>query len=198
MKQFKYAVVAVILVMTVLMSGCIASEMGAKDAFAGMMDAFKECNSEEIENYYSFNAVTNYIDEVSGEEYREAVLSTLNKMDYKINSARTVNDATVIINADITTIDFSEIINSYLEEIIETVESKEYQLKVKSMTVEEYKTKMAEKMVDAINESSGTTVTKTVEVMMVKSGDEWVLGGEADVFLGALFADMSNAVRSLT
>ncbi len=198
MKKLKYAIVTVVLIMALLLSGCIASEMGAKKAFEGMMNAFKECNSEEIENYYSFSGVTNYIDEVSGEEYRDAILSTLSKMDYKINSARTVNDTTVIINADITTIDFSEIINSYIEEIVETVESKEYQLKVKSMTTEEYKTKMAEKMVDAIEESSGKTVTKPVEVMMVKSGDEWVLGGEADVFLGVLFADMSNAVRSLT
>ncbi len=196
--NLKYSMVSVVLVMILMLSGCIASEMGARDAFDGMMDAFKECNREEIESYYSFNAVTNYIDEASGEEYRDAILSTLSKMNYKINSAKAVNDTTVIINADITTIDFSEIINNYIEEIVKTVESKEYQLKVKSMTAEEYKAKMAEKMVDAINESSGTTITKTVEVMMVKSGDEWVLGGEADIFLGVLFADMSNAVRSLT
>ncbi len=198
MKGLKGIIVSAVLVLTVALSGCVVSEAEAKKAFVSMMDAFKTCNSDVIDDYYSFSAVTNYIDEAEGEEYRDAILTTLSKMDYKVNSAKSTNDTTVIINADITTLDFSEIIESFVGEVMETVDSREYQLKVKSMTPDEYKSQMAEIMVDAINESDGKTVTKTVEVMMVKSGDEWVLGGEADVFLGVLFADMSNAVRSLT
>lgn len=198
MKQLKNAILSVFLVLTVLLSGCASAEIEAKKAFVSMMDAFKECNREAIDNYYSFNAVTSYIDEVDGEEYRDAVLTTLYKMDYKINSSMKTNDTTVIINVDITTLDFSEIIENYINEVMETVESKEYQLKVRSMTTDEYKTMMAEKMVEAINNCEEKIVTKNVSVMMVKSGDAWVLGGEADVFLGVLFADMSNAVNSLT
>lgn len=197
MKRLKgiIAVVA-IFVMIVTVSGCASDE--AKKAFVSMMDAFKACDSETIDDYYNFSAVTSYIDEVDGEEYRDAILTTLYKMDYKINSAKSINENAVVINADITTLDFSEIINNYINEVMTIVDSREYQLKVKSMTPDDYKAQMAEMMVDAINKSDGKTVTKTVEVMMVRSGDGWVLGGETEVFLGAIFADMSNAVRSLT
>lgn len=198
MRCLKGIALVLVVALTFVMGGCSPSETEAKKAFENMMNAFKACDENAIDEYYSFSAVTSYVDEKNGKEYRDAVLTTLKKMDYKINSANTSGENSVIINVDITTLDFSEIINRYIDEVMGLVGSKEYQLKVKSMTADEYKTIMAGKMVDAINNSDVKTVTKSVDVMMIKSGDAWVLGGEADVFLGTLFADMSNAVQSLT
>lgn len=183
---------------TVLLCGCSAWQSSAEKSFESMMDAFKSRDENTISKYYSFSAVTNYVDDVSGKEYRDAVLSTLNKMDYRIVSAKQSNENAVIITADVTTVDFSEIIDNYIDGVKELVDSKEYRLKVQSMTTEEYKKIMAQKMVDAINKSDGKTVTEQVEVTMIKSGKEWILGGNSEEFLGVLFADISNAVTSLT
>ena len=136
--------------------------------------------------------------EASGEEYQDAVLSTLKSMDYKVNSIKDAGDNAMVINVDITTLDYSKIIERYIEDMMELVDSKEYQVKIKSMTAGDYKKLMVDKMIDAISESSSEKVTKTVDVLMIKSGEKWVLGGDADAFLGILFADISNAVESLT
>lgn len=191
--------VFVIACLCVVSNGCSStSKNDAKDSFANMMNAFKECNREEINKYYSFSAVTTYIDEASGEEYQEAVLSTLKSMDYKINSVKDAGENAIVINADITTLDYSKIIEKYIEDVMELVESKEYQVQIKSMTADDYKALMAKKMVDAISESSSEKVTNTVDVLMIRSDNKWILGGDADAFLGILFADISNAVESLT
>lgn len=180
-------------------AGCsFMSKNDAKESFEGMMNAFKECNREEINKYYSFSAVTAYIDEASGEEYQDAVLSTLKNMDYKVNSIKDAGDNAMVINVDITTLDYSKIIERYIEDVMELVESKEYQVQIKSMAADDYKKLMVDKMIDAISESSSEKVTKTVDVLMIKSSEKWVLGGDADAFLGILFADISNAVESLT
>lgn len=180
-------------------NGCSsASKNDAKNSFVNMMNAFKECDREEINKYYSFSAVTTYIDEASGEEYQEAVLSTLKSMDYKINSVKDAGENAIVINADITTLDYSKIIEKYIEDVMELVESKEYQVQIKSMTADDYKALMAKKMVDAISESSSEKITNTVDVLMIRSDNKWILGGDADAFLGILFADISNAVESLT
>ena len=163
-----------------------------------MMNAFKDCNKEEINKYYSFSAVTAYIDKASGKDYEDAVLSTLKSMDYSINSISDAGENAMVINVEITTLNFSKIIEKYIDDIMDLVESKEYRLKVNSMTPDEYKTLMAKKMVDAVSESTNEKVTRTIDVLMIKSGDNWVLGGDADAFLGILFADISNAVQSLT
>lgn len=179
-------------------AGCSSSKNMAEESFVNMMNSFKECNKEEISKYYSFNAVVSYIDKASGEEYTDTVLSTLKSMDYKINSVKEAGENAVVINADITTLDFLKIIENYIDEVMNLVDSKEYRLKVKSMTTKEYKALMARKMVDAVSKSESERITQTVDVLMIKSGDNWVLGGDADAFLGILFADINNAVQSLT
>ena len=195
----KLIAIFVIACICAISGGCSSeSKNAAKESFENMMNAFKECNKEEINKYYSFSAVTAYIDEASSEEYQEAVLSTLKSMDYKVNAVKDAGENAVVINVEITTLNFSKIIERYIEDVMELVDSKEYQLKVKSMTADEYKTLMADKMVAAISESDGEKITKAVDVVMINSGDKWVLGGDADAFLGVLFADISNAVQSLT
>lgn len=191
-------VLVLLMLATAFLCGCSAMQSSPEKSFESMMEAFKNCDENTISRYYSFSAVTNYVDDISGKEYRDAVLSTLSRMDYRIVSMEKSNENAVIITADVTTVDFSEIIDNYIDRVKELVDSKEYRLKVQSMTTEEYKKLMAQKMVDAISESNGETVTERVEVTMIKSGKEWILGGNSEEFLGVLFADISNAVASLT
>lgn len=199
MKRLKIiAVILIVVQLAAVLSGCLISQNSATEAFESMMDAFKACNENTISDYYSFSAVTNYVDDASGKEYRDAVLSTLGMMDYRVISSEVSNENAVIVTAEITTVDFAEIVDKYIDSVTELVNSKEYRLKVQSMTTEEYKKIMAEKMVDAISQSSGEKVTKQVNVTMIKSGKNWILGGEPEELLGVLFADISNAVSSLT
>lgn len=186
-----------ILTVTALLVAC-SGESDAKKAFDATMGAFKSADKSEIDKYYSFQTVTAYIDEADGELYRDAILSTLKKMDYKINSAKKVSDTAVVINAEVTTIDYSKVVNSYIDKVSELVKSKEYVNSVKTMSESEYKKLLAEKMIESINENSETRKSTTIDATMIKTENGWSLGGDTNDLLNALFANMSNAVNALS
>lgn len=163
-----------------------------------MMDGFKTCDAEKINGYYSMDAVTSYIDEADGENYQEAILKTLGKMDYNINSVLKSGDNAVVINCDITTVDFSSIIKSFIEKIMDKTNSVEYKTAIKTMPEEDYKSMLAKFMIEAVEASDGVKTTKNINVTMIKSDSKWVLGGDSELLMKVLFGDIHTAVESLT
>ncbi len=198
MKSKKVFLILAVIFTAVLVCGCSPSEMNAKSAFENMMDGFKARNEELINEYYNFGAVTGYIDKADGEEYRDAILKTLDKMEYKVNFTEKAGENAVRINADITTVDFSDIIERYIKNVMELVESRDYKTKIKALTDEEYKSEMAKRMVASIVEAGDKKMTKTVDVIMIKTDKGWTLGGEPEELMKALFADLGKTVDSLT
>lgn len=187
-----------ILMLATVLSGCSSVERDAKKSFASTMDAFKSADKGEIDKYYNFQVMAAYIDAADGEVYRDTMLSTLKNMEYKINSVKKVSDTAVVINVEITTIDYSSVVNSYINKISELVKSQEYIDSVKTMSEEEYKKLLADKMIEAINENSGKRKSTTVDATMIKTENGWNLGGDTNDLLNALFANMSNAVNALS
>lgn len=198
MRSKKVFLILALILTAALVCGCSPSEMNAKSAFEDMMDGFKTRNEELIDEYYSFGAVTGYIDKADGEEYRDAILKTLDKMEYKVNFTEKAGENAVRINADITTVDFSDIIERYIKNVMELVESRDYKTKIKALTDEEYKREMANRMVASIAEAGDKKMTKTVDVIMIKTDKGWTLGGEPEELMKAMFADLGKTVDSLT
>lgn len=197
-KKFGIISMLVLLISAALIfSSCDGGTAEAQSAFRNIMETFKSGDEKAIDEAYGFTEIVSFVDKTSGEKLRNAVISTLTEMEYKVNSAERVSTSVVRLNVDIKTVDFSQIVDSYIDKVTELVESREYQSRISSMNDEEYETLMTGKMIEAIVEADGEKVTKTLDVVMTKSGNMWKLGGNSDEFLEALFAGLGTAVESL-
>ena len=190
MKKLKY-ITAVLLI-----AGC-GGTSDAQTAFDEIMTALKSCDKNKIDEYYGFDELSAYVDQAAGEELKESIISTLSKMSYKVNSAEKSENGAVTLNVEITTVDFSAVMQDYITRVTTLVGSLEYKSKVQSMSDDEYRALMAEQMKNALENSGGKTASRTIDAKMVKDNDVWKLGGASDEFLGALFANMSEAVAAL-
>lgn len=198
MKRLRcFAAVLFIAVTAFIISGCSDGAADAQAAFENIMTALQSCDKSEIDEYYSFAELAAFVDEAAGAELESAVISTLSKMRYRVNSAEKTENGAVALSVEITTVDFSAVMKDYINNVINLVDSKEYKARVSSMTDESYRKLMAEQMISALNRCGDTTTSQTIVVTMTKSGDTWKLGGASDEFLGALFANMSEAVAAL-
>ncbi len=189
-------IIAVILCVVAL-SSCTGSVTEAQTEFDKIMSAFKSGDIKQIDEAYGFTEIAGFVDKTSGENLRNAVISTLTKMDYKVNSAERINSAAVRFKVGITTVDFSKIVDVYIDKLTTLTSSREYKYKLDAMTDEEYEALMTDNMIDAIEEAGEEKVSKEIEVTMTKRDDKWSLGGDSDAFLEALFAGLSLAVNSL-
>lgn len=198
-KMIKISLAAVLVCLfAVNLTGCSGAEAEARESLEDILNAMKLCDKDKIDEYYSFDRVTAYIDKTEGDELRDAVVSTLKSMDYKINSTSKSGENAVNADVELTTVDFSEIVENFTDEVIEIVNGNEYQSGVSDMTEEDYRSMMVELMKKCIADASNTRVTRNLTVTMVKgTSGKWTIGGNSDEFLGALFADVSDALNYL-
>lgn len=196
-KIYSLRIVALLLIISVLLSGCSGTAADAQTDFEKIMTAFKSADREEIDDAYNFSEVVGFIEGTNGEAFSDAIISTLPNMSYKVNSAERVSGTVVKLNVEITTVDYSEIVKQYIDNVTHLVESSDYKAMVSTITDAEYAKIISEQMAQAIKECSNTSVTKTVDVTMTKSGEKWKISGNSEEFLGALFANLSTAVEAL-
>lgn len=179
-----------------LCAGCSKAENSARAEFENIMNSFKSCDKAQINKYYSYDSLTAYLEEAEGEILSDAVLRTLANMNYEIKDVQKMSGTAVKINVDITTVDFSAIIEAYINKVTDLVDSTEYRQRIDAMQEEEYSAMMAELMIEAIEENSGKTATKNTDVTMIKGESGWTLGGRSDDLLGMLFENLGKAVEN--
>lgn len=193
------ATAAALALSAALLCGCSAAETESREAFDNTMNAFKSGDKTLIGEYYSFDRVTAYIDQADGEEFRDSVLSTLSEMNYSIKSSKVINDESVTLNVDIETVDFSAIVDDFINRVIETSNSPEYQKSISAMTDEKYNALITDIMKQCIADGRSKKSSSNIDITMIKtSNGKWVIGGNSDEVLGILFADLSNAADYLT
>ena len=195
MKKLLFFMLAVVMVIS--FSACSRAVNEARVELENTMNAFKSCDKAQINKYYSYDSLTSYLEAEEGELLSEAVLNTLSHMDYEIKGSERINSTAVKFNVDITTVDFYAIMEAYIEKVTSLVADAGYQAEIKTMQEEEYDAIMAGLMIDAINENSGKSVTKSEEITMIKGKTGWILGGRSDELLGMLFENLSKAVENL-
>ena len=144
----------------------------AEQAFSETMEAFKSGNVEQIKNYC--DSV-----EINNTDLRAAILSSLKNVTYDINSVTASSAKKAVVNADITLIDASQVMQKYIENIAAMVSSPEYQNNLATMTKEDYQKLMDDQLANVLDNGGVPNVTKTIDVNMKKEGGSWKVDGSA-------------------
>ena len=194
----KKRIVSIALVLLlVFLAGC-GSKGDARDAFHTMMAALKTGDVETIKPYYDFAQESNFTTITTADEMLQVVLATLKEIEYQVEEVEQLDGNTVQITAKVTTLDFTQIINLYLEQLMTMVGDEAYQSQVSGMEQGDYQKLVADKMTELLTTEEIETEEKTVMVTMVKQEDgTWVPGADKADFYGALFVNLIDAVNSL-
>lgn len=189
-----FSVCAVLFVLTAALSSCGKSNDEVKkesgEAFSAVIDAFKSGDAQQIKSYC-------LSPEALGEdtEIKSAVLSSLGNITYEIKEI-TVNDSkNVTVNADITMIDSSKVMEKYIENIVALVSSAEYQSKLSSMERDEYQKLMNDEFEKILNGGEIPTVTKNLDVNLRFDDGKWKLAGSE--LTDVLVTNTVNAVSQI-
>ena len=145
----------------------------AEQAFSETMEAFKSGNVEQIKNYCDSVEINDNTD------LRAAILSSLKNVTYDINSVTASSAKKAVVNADITLIDASQVMQKYIENIAAMVSSPEYQNNLATMTKEDYQKLMDDQLANVLDNGGVPNVTKTIDVNMKKEGGSWKVDGSA-------------------
>lgn len=145
----------------------------AEQAFSETMEAFKSGNVEQIKNYCDSVEINDNTD------LRAAILSSLKNVTYDINSVTASSAKKAVVNADITLIDASQVMQKYIENIAAMVSSQEYQNNLATMTKEDYQKLMDDQLANVLENGGVPNVTKTIDVNMKKEGGSWKVDGSA-------------------
>jgi len=137
------------------------------------MEAFKSGNVEQIKNYCDSVEINDNTD------LRAAILSSLKNVTYDINSVTASSAKKAVVNADITLIDASQVMQKYIENIAAMVSSPEYQNNLATMTKEDYQKLMDDQLANVLDNGGVPNVTKTIDVNMKKEGGSWKVDGSA-------------------
>ena len=145
----------------------------AEQAFSETMEAFKSGNVEQIKKYWDSVEINDNTD------LRAAILSSLKNVTYDINSVTASSAKKAVVNADITLIDASQVMQKYIENIAVMVSSPEYQINLATMTKEDYQKLMDDQLANVLENGGVPNVTKTIDVNMKKEGGSWKVDGSA-------------------
>lgn len=166
---------AAVLVLSAFLVSCGADEDEIKaqvqQSFDAAMEAFKSGDVDSIKQYCDSVAVND------DTELRSVILSSLGNIEYSVNSITVNSGTSVTVNADITLIDASKVMQKYVENIAAMVSSSEYQSKLDTMTKEDYDKLMDDELSKVLSGGEIPNVTKTVSVQMKKEGDSWKVDG---------------------
>lgn len=145
----------------------------AEQAFSETMEAFKSGDVEQIKKYCDSAEINDNTD------LRAAILSSLKNVTYDINSVTASSAKKAVVNADITLIDASQVMQKYIENIAAMVSSPEYQNNLATMTKEDYQKLMDDQLTNVLENGGVPNVTKTIDVNMKKDGGSWKVDGSA-------------------
>lgn len=186
-----------LILLVICLPGC-GAKGNAETAFDNMMKALQTGDAEKIKPYYDFSQESNFANASTATEMADVVLATLKKMEYQVDSAERIDSNNVKMTITATTLDFTQVMNAYVEQLILMVEGDAYQEQVATMEQGDYQKLVADRMVDILENEEIATEEKTISVTMVKQEDgTWAPGGDKDEFFGALFVNLIDAVNSL-
>ncbi len=147
-------------------------EIEAQTAFSSVMEAFKSGDVEQIKSFCMSP------DTISDDtEITSTILNSLKGITYDIKSTSADDRNNVTINAEITMIDSSKVMEKYIDNIVSLVSSPEYQSKLGTMSREDYQKIMIEEFEKALTNQDIPTVKKGVNVDMRYDNGTWKLNG---------------------
>ncbi len=191
------AYILLITVVTICLTGCGAKN-NAEQAFRTMMEAFQTGEAEKIKPYYDFEKQSQVEAESTSVALQESILATMEEMEYQVKDVKKLDGNTVQITALVTTVNFSEVMNLYIEQLTTMVGDEAYQSGIPDMEEDDYQEIIATKMTESLKTEDLGTEEKSLTLTMVKQEDgSWVPGADQDAFYGGLFGNLVDAVNSL-
>lgn len=172
-KTLKILAVAMAAVSVLVLASCGGNDeekvQQATQAFETVMDGFKSGDTAVIEEY---------VDLGDDPELGSALAASLGNIAYEVKSV-TVSGNTATVNASITSIDSSRLMQKYIENVAALVSSPDYQSKVGTMTKEEYDALMNAQLISILSSGEVGTVTTDETIEMTKEDGEWKLSGSS-------------------
>ena len=172
-KSLKFLAVVMAAVSVLALAACGGNDeekvQQATQAFETVMDGFKSGDTAVIEQY---------VDLGDDPELGSALAASLGNIAYEVKSV-TVSGNTATVNASITSIDSSRLMQKYIENVAALVSSPDYQSKVGTMTKEEYDALMNAQLISILSSGEVGTVTTDETIEMTKEDGEWKLSGSS-------------------
>lgn len=173
------------------------AQSGATKAFEAMMQAFKSGEKEQVQTYFDLDGAMAKILTGRKTELEDAVLATLKKMDYKVMAIQKIDNKKVSIEAKLTTLDFSEAMNRFLNQVMLLVSGEEYRNHIGNMSKERYQDLLIEQMLAVLAQTDIPKTEHTISVTMTKENGTWKMEHGGEAFLDIIFANLFKTVNSL-
>lgn len=173
------------------------AEDGAGKALDAMMQALRSGAKEQVQIYYDMDTAMEKLVTEDKTELEAAILGTLKKMDYKVVGSQKQDDNKVGMEVKLTTLDFTVVMDRFVEQVQQMVAEEEYRNKIGNMSKEEYQGLVAAQMISVLGQEDIPLVETTVQVTMVKENGKWKMQNGGTEFLDTVFANLAKTVNSL-
>ncbi len=137
----------------------------AQQAFGAVIDDFKSGDTAAIEEY---------VDVSVDPQLSAALAASLGNIAYEVKSVE-VNGNKATVEASVTSLDTSQIMQKYIEGVAALVSSPDYRSKIDTMTKEEYDALMNEQLEKILSSGEIGTVTSDETIEMKNEDGVWKL-----------------------
>ena len=163
----------------------------AEKAFETAMETMKDRESLEPQLEQMLSPLT------AGNKgmLQERLSRVVAESGYKVVSSEEREDGTVALQVKIKSVDASEIMNRFVQEITALVASPAYQAEVETMSKEEYHSILISVMLSALDHKISQWA-QDVQVIMIKDKGGWKMQDER-VITQCIFSNLAEAITSL-
>ncbi len=188
-KSLKFLAVVMAAVSVLALAACGGNDeekvQQATQEFETVMNGFKSGDAAVIGEY---------VDLGGDPELSAALTASLGNITFEVKSVQTDgNKATV--DASVTTIDSSQVMQKYIENVAALVSSPDYQGKVGTMTKEEYDALMNAQLISILSSGEIGTVTTDETIEMTKENGQWKLSDSS--LPDKLIGNTLNAIKQI-
>ena len=173
------------------------AEDGAGKALDALMLALRSGAKEQVQIYYDMDTAMEKLVTEDKTELENAILETLKKMDYKVVASQKQDDNKVSMEVKLTTLDFTVVMDRFVEQVQQMVSDEEYRNRIGSMSKEEYQGLIAVQMISVLRQEDIPLAETTVQVTMEKENGKWKMQNGGAEFFDTVFANLAKAVNSL-
>lgn len=169
-----------------LLSGCKGPETEARSAFEDIMAQVVEGNASALGGINSGSDALN-----------AAFAENLKGVTYTVNSAESGGFNSVKINVTVSLADYSKVLETYLEKLVEMTSSPGYQESISSMTREEYNAQTAQVLTDIISGGGFGVKETTCTVTMNKQNGVWTIEAAPNELTNVLYDNIISAYKNI-
>ncbi len=175
-------------IMVLSMTGCSQTKKAEK-AVENMLDALQNYDLERAQEYMDVEAMEESVgsDDESSEEFMRIIFED---MEYEILSSEQIDDETVEVSVEVTTIDMTKFMQSYFAKALEFAFSN------LDATDEETEAKMEELMQECLEDTRDERITQEAVATVVKGDDGWKVESD-DALINAMLGGLPEATKNL-